>query len=377
MADKKDYYESLGLKKDASDADIKKAFRQQAKKYHPDVNPGNSRAEARFKEINEAYEVLSDSDKKSRYDQFGHAGVDPNFGGGGGSPFGGGYGGFGGMDFDLGDIFGSIFGGGGGATSSRNRNAPRRGERVRASVTITFEEAAFGCEKDVSIQRVEKCDDCGGSGCKSGTTAEKCADCGGRGVVTTQQRTPFGVMQSTADCPKCNGRGKIIHQPCTKCKGLGMVRRNRTIKISIPGGIDNGQTISMRAQGSAGANGGEAGDLFVTVTIQRHEFFEREGTSVLLSLPISFVQATLGAELEVQTLDGKVKYTIPAGTQTGTIFRLKNKGIQNLRGSGRGDQYITVTITVPTSLNNEQKDLLTKFAEAGGDIVDNKKKRKR
>jgi len=378
MADKKDYYESLGLKKDASDEEIKKAFRQQAKKFHPDVNPGNSRAEARFKEINEAYEVLSDSDKKSRYDQFGHAGVDPNFGGGAGGPFGGGFGGgFSGMDFDLGDIFGSIFGGGGGATS-RSRNAPRKGERVRASVSITFEEAAFGCEKEINIQRVEVCDDCSGSGCKKGTTAEKCADCKGTGVVTTQQRTPFGVMQSTADCPKCNGRGKIIHQPCEKCKGLGMIRRNRTVKVSIPGGIDNGQTISMRGQGSAGVNGGESGDLFVTVTIKRHEHFEREGNAVLLSLPISFVQAALGTELEVPTLDGKVKYTVPAGTQTGTVFRLRNKGIQNLRGSGRGDQYITVNVKTPTTLNNEQKELLMRYAEAGGETINNKKiKRKK
>jgi len=374
MADKKDYYDSLGLNKDASESEIKKAFRQQAKKFHPDVNPGNSRAEARFKEINEAYEVLSDPDKKARYDQFGHAGVDPNFGGG--SPFGGGFGGFGGIDFDLGDIFGSIFGGGGGS-AARNRNAPRKGERVRASILITFEEAAFGCEKEISVQRVETCDECSGSGSKKGTTAEKCVDCNGRGVVTTQQRTPFGVMQSTAECPKCSGRGKIIHQPCEKCKGLGMVRRNRTINVNIPGGIDSGQTISLRGQGSAGVNGGETGDLFVTVSVKRHEFFEREGTSVILTLPISFVQAALGAELEVPTLDGKVKYSIPAGTQTGAIFRLKNKGIQNLRGSGRGDQYITVNVTVPTSLNSEQKDLLIKFAEAGGDKIDTKKKRRR
>ncbi|MCL2425097.1 MAG: molecular chaperone DnaJ [Oscillospiraceae bacterium] len=380
-ADKRDYYESLGVAKGASDDEIKKAFRKQAKKYHPDVNPGNSKAEARFKEINEAYEVLSDSDKKSRYDQFGHAGVDPNFGAGG--PFGGGFGGgsygggFGGsMDFDLGDIFGSIFGGGGGATS-RSRNAPRKGERVRASVAITFEEAAFGCDKDVSIQRIEKCDDCSGSGCESGTTAEKCSDCGGSGVVSVQQRTPFGVMQSTAECQRCHGRGKIIHQPCKKCKGLGMVRRNRTITVTIPGGIDNGQTISMRGQGSAGVNGGEAGDLFVTISIKPHEVFEREGNAVLLNLPISFVQAALGAELQVPTLDGKVKYSVPAGTQTGAVFRLRNKGIQNLRGSGRGDQYITVNVTVPTSLNKEQKEHLRKFAEAGGDVVDTKKKRRK
>jgi len=376
MADKRDYYESLGLNKDASEADIKKAFRQQAKKFHPDVNPGNSRAEARFKEINEAYEVLSDPGKKARYDQFGHAGVDPNFSGGAGGPFGGGgFGGFGGMDFDLSDIFGSIFGGGG--ATGRSRNAPRKGERVRTSLLITFEEAAFGCEKDVDIQRIEKCDDCIGTGCRKGTTAEKCADCAGRGVVTTQKRTPFGVMQSTADCPKCNGRGKIIHQPCEKCKGLGMVRRNRTIKVKIPGGIDNGQTISLHSQGNAGANGGETGDLFVTVTIRQHAFFERDGTSVLLRLPISFVQAALGADLEVDTLDGKVKYSIPAGTQTGTVFRLKNKGIQNLRGSGRGDQYITVNVVVPSSLNSEQKELLRQFAEAGGEIIDNKKRRRK
>jgi len=375
--EKRDYYDSLGLKKGASEEEIKSAFRKQAKKFHPDVNPGNNRAETRFKEINEAYEVLSDSDKKARYDQFGHAGVDPNFGAGAGGPFGGGFGGgFGGIDFDIGDIFGSIFGGGRG-TSAQNRNAPRKGERVRAHLTLTFEEAAFGCDKDVAVQRIESCDECNGSGCKKGTTAEKCPDCGGTGVVTTQQRTPFGVMQSQSDCPKCKGRGKIIHQPCSKCKGLGMVRRNRTIKVNIPAGIDNGQTISMRGQGSAGLNGGDAGDLFVTVTIAPHEMFEREGTAVILNMPVSFVQAALGAEIEVPTLDGKVKYSIPSGTQTGTVFRLKNKGIQNLRGSGRGDQYVTVTVAVPTSLNSEQKDLLRKFGEAGGDTVNGKKKRRK
>jgi len=379
--EKRDYYDALGLKKGASDEEIKKAFRQHAKKFHPDVNPGNAKAEARFKEINEAYEVLSDSDKKARYDQFGHAGVDPNFGGGG--PFGGGYAsygggsGFGGMDFDLGDIFSSIFGGGGGGgASSRNRNAPRKGERIRVNLTIDFKEAAFGCEKEVSIQRVESCDDCTGSGCKKGTTAEKCPECQGRGTVTTQQRTPFGVMQSTAECPKCNGRGKIIHQPCDKCKGLGMIRRNRSVKVSIPGGIDNGQTISVRGQGSAGLNGGEAGDLFVTIYIRAHEIFQREGSSVLLNIPISFVQAALGTQLEVPTLDGNVKLTIPAGTQTDSVFRLKGKGISHLRGSGRGDQFVNVNVVVPTSLTSEQKDLLVKYAEAGGDIIDKKKRRK-
>jgi len=375
MAEKRDYYEALGLSKDASDDEIKKAFRQLAKKFHPDVNPGNKRAEERFKEINEAYEVLSDSDKKSRYDRYGHAGVDPNFGAGGGDPFGG-FGGFGGgMEFDLGDILGTIFGGGG--RGDKNRNAPRKGDRVRTEVTITFEEAAFGCEKEVNVMRIETCDGCHGSGCKEGTTAERCDGCNGSGSVTSQQRTPFGVMQSTTDCPKCSGRGKIIHQPCEKCRGLGLVRRSRAIKVTIPAGIDNGQTISVRAQGNAGVNGGEAGDLFVTVIVMSHEFFEREGNAVLLQMSITFVQAALGAEVEVPTLDGKVKYSIPEGTQTGTVFRLKNKGITNLRGLGRGDQYITVKVVTPTGLNKEQKELLNQFAEVSGEPSGGKKKRRK
>ena len=372
MTEKRDYYEALGLSKGASEEEIKKAFRQQAKKLHPDVNPGDKNAEARFKEVNEAYEVLSDADKKARYDQYGHAGVDPNFGAGSGF---GGFSGFGGMDFDLGDLFGSIFGGGGSA--SRSRNAPRKGERVRTDATITFEEAAFGCEKEVGVMRVEQCNDCAGTGCKAGTAAEKCSECSGRGTVTAQQRTPFGVMQSTVECTKCAGRGKIIRTPCEKCRGLGLVRRNRGVKVNIPAGIDNGQTISMRGQGNAGANGGEPGDLFVTVVVLRHAYFEREGNSVLLTMPVTFVQATLGAELEVPTLDGKVKYSMPEGTQTGTVFRLKGKGIQNLRGSGRGDQYVTVKVIVPTGLSSEQKELLHRFAAAGGEQADPKKKRKR
>lgn len=356
MSDKRDYYEALGLQKGASDEEIKKAFRQQAKKYHPDVNPGNKRAEERFKEVNEAYEVLSDADKKSRYDRYGHAGVDPNFSAGGG-----GFGGFGGMDFDLGDIFSSFFGGGRSGSSSRNKNAPRKGERVRADAALTFEEAAFGCEKEVPVSRIELCDDCMGTGCKEGTTAERCTNCNGSGTVTSQQRTPFGVMQSTAECPKCSGRGKIILQPCEKCRGLGLIRRNKNISVNFPAGIDNGQTISMRNQGNAGANGGDPGDLFVTVSVQKHALFEREGTSVLLDMPLTFVQAALGAEVEVPTLDGKVRYSIPEGTQTGTVFRLRGKGIQSLRGSGRGDQYVTVTVAVPTGLSEEQKELLRQF----------------
>jgi len=375
MADKKDFYEALGLNKGASDEEIKKAFRQQAKKYHPDVNSGDKNAEARFKEVNEAYEVLSDADKKARYDQFGHAGVDPGFSAGGGG-FGG-FSGFGGMDFDLGDLFGSIFGGGGGS-SSRNRNAPRKGERVRAETTVTFEEAAFGCEKDVSVMRVETCDSCFGTGCQEGTTAEKCVHCNGHGTVTSQQRTPFGVMQSSTECPKCGGRGKIIHQPCTKCRSLGLIRRSKSVKVSIPPGIDNGQTISMRGQGSAGVNGGEPGDLYVTIIVLRHPLFEREGNAVLLNLQVSFVQAALGAELEVPTLDGKVKYSIPEGTQPGTVFRLRGKGIQNLRGSGRGDQYVTVNIVVPKGLSSEQKELLREYAATETiDPFDYRKKKKK
>jgi molecular chaperone DnaJ len=371
MADKRDYYEVLGLGKNASDDEIKKAFRQQAKKHHPDVNPDNKDAEARFKEINEAYEVLSDPEKKSRYDQFGHAGVDPSYGGGGGF---GGFGGFGGMDFDLGDIFGSIFGGG--TSSARSRNAPRKGERVVVDATISFEEAAFGVEKEVSVSRIETCDACTGTGCKEGTTPERCDNCKGTGTVTTTNRTVFGVMQSTADCPKCGGRGKIIHQPCAKCRGAGLVRRNKKINVNIPAGIDDGQTINMRGQGSAGVNGGEPGDLYVTVNIARHPQFTREGTAVLFDMPISFVQAALGADVEVPTLDGKVKYTIPEGTQTGTVFRLKGKGITNLRGGGRGDQFVTVRVEVPTALNKEQKELLRQFAEASGDGTGGKKKKK-
>jgi molecular chaperone DnaJ len=372
MADKRDYYEVLGLKKGASEDEIKKAFRQLAKKYHPDLNQGDKTAETSFKEVNEAYEILSDADKRSKYDQFGHAGVDPNFGAGAGF---GGFGGFGGIDFDLGDIFGSIFGGG--SSGARSRNAPRKGERVHVEAEVTFEEAAFGVDKEVSVSRIEMCDTCAGSGCKDGTTAERCANCHGTGTVTTQNRTPFGIMQSTSECPKCEGKGKIIHQPCQKCRGAGLVRRNKNIKVSVPAGIDDGQTISLRGQGNVGMNGGEPGDLYITVNVSRHPLFTREGNAVLYDMPISIVQAALGAEVEVPTLDGKVKYSIPEGTQTGTVFRLRGKGITNLRGGGRGDQFVTVKIEIPTGLNNEQKDLLRKFGETitGGTAGVKKKKK--
>ena len=372
MAEKRDYYEVLGQTKNASDEEIKKAFRQKAKKHHPDLNPEDKDAEMRFKEVNEAYEVLSDPEKKSRYDRFGHAGVDPSHGAGGFDGFGGG---FGGMDFDLGDIFGSIFGGG--RSNARNKNAPRKGERVHVETTITFEEAAFGCDKDVPISRIEACDSCQGTGCQEGTTSEKCSTCKGTGSVTTQNRTPFGVMQSTSDCPKCGGTGKIIHQPCTQCRGAGLIRRNKKIKVSIPAGIDDGQTISLHGQGSSGVNGGEPGDLYITVNVSLHTMFTREGNAVLYEMPISIVQASLGAEVQVPTLDGKVKYTIPEGTQTGTVFRLRGKGITNLRGGGRGDQFVTVRVEVPTGLNAQQKDLLLQFADSRGESGTGKKKKKR
>ena len=376
MADKRDYYEVLGLDKGASDEEIKKAYRKLAKQYHPDLHPGDKSCEEKFKEIGEAYEILSDPDKKARYDQYGHAAFDPNAGFGGG----GGFGGFG--DFgDLGDILGNIFGGGFGGfgSSQTRRNAPQKGENVRIRLGISFEEAAFGCTKELSIPRVEDCDDCGGTGCKPGTSPESCPDCGGTGTVRTSQRTPFGVMQSTAACRKCGGTGKLIKEPCPKCAGKGKVRRTRSISVNIPSGIDDGQTVSLRGQGHAGANGGPAGDLLITVSVKAHPLFERDGSSILFEMPISFVQAALGAEVEVPTLDGKVKYTIPEGTQTGTTFRLRGKGVPYLNGSGRGDQYVTVNIETPKNLSKEQKELLREFAEAtgGGEgILRHKKKRK-
>jgi len=363
MADKRDYYEVLGLNKGASDEEIKKAYKKQARKYHPDLNPDNKEAEEKFKEVNEAYEVLSDPNKKSRYDQFGHAGVDPNFGAGG---FGGGF--DGGFDFgDLGDIFGSFFGGGFGGGRRTNPNAPQRGESIRLSVSITFEEAAFGCEKEVSVERMDQCSTCHGNGCAPGTTPETCPDCHGTGQVQVRRQTPMGVFATTSPCGRCGGKGKIIHQPCSDCRGTGSVRKRKTIKASIPAGIDNGQTISIRGQGHTGKNGGPAGDLLITVTVKPHELFRREGTSVLCDAPITFAQAVLGAELEIPTIDGKVKYDLPEGTQSGTTFRLKGKGIPSINGRGRGDQYVTVYIETPKNLNKEQKEALKKFAEAVGD----------
>ena len=357
---KRDYYEVLGVSKGASDDEIKKAYRKLAKQYHPDLNPGDKAAEAKFKEVNEAYEVLSDKDKRAKYDQFGHAGVDPNFGAGGpGGPFGGGFG-FDMGDIDLGDIFGSFFGGGFGSAQRRNPNAPQRGESIRLSVTISFEEAAFGCEKEVSVDRYETCAVCHGSGCADGTSPEVCPDCHGSGQVQVRRQTPMGVFATTSPCGRCGGKGRIIKTPCTACRGSGLERKRRTIQAKIPAGIDNGQTISIRGQGHAGKNGGPSGDLLITITVRPHELFRREA-------PITFAQAVLGAELEIPTIDGKVKYDLPEGTQSGTTFRLKGKGIPELNGRGRGDQYVTVYIETPRNLNREQKEALKKFAESVGD----------
>ena len=363
MAEKRDYYEVLGIQKGATQDEIKKAYRKITKENHPDLHPGDKACEERFKEANEAYEVLSDEEKRQKYDQFGHAAFDPNAGFGGGF---GGFEGFGGFGDIFGDIFGG-FGGFGGATRS-NPNAPRKGENLRTNVSISFEEAAFGCKKEVTVIRVESCPDCGGSGCAEGTTPEICPDCGGSGHVRVNQRTPFGMVQSTTQCPKCGGSGKIIHQPCKTCKGKGNVRRQQKIEVNIPAGIDDGQTISKTGAGNAGFNGGPNGDLLVSVTVRPHARFERDGTSVLLEQELSYAQAVLGAEIEVPTIDGKVKLSIPEGTQPGAVFRLRGKGIPYLRGSGRGDQFITVTIKVPRNLSSSQKELLRQFAASMGDL---------
>ena len=326
MAEKRDYYEVLGVKKDASADEIKKAYRRVTKENHPDLHPGDKAAEERFKEANEAYEVLSDDEKRKKYDQFGHAAFDPNagFGGGGFGGFSGGFGDFSDLFSSFGDIFG--FGGGGGQT--RNPNAPRRGDNIRTQLNISFEEAAFGCEKELNIPRIEPCTDCKGTGCAPGTTPEVCPDCGGSGQVRTTQRTPFGMAQTMSACPKCHGSGKIIHQPCKTCRGMGSVRRAKKMTVKVPAGIDDGQTISRQGAGNAGA---------------------------------------LGAEVEVPTLDGKVKLTIPEGTQPGAVFRLKGKGVPYLRGSGRGDQFVSVNVRIPKNMNSTQKEALRHYAETMGE----------
>ena len=361
MAEKRDYYEVLGVDRNATEDEIKKAYRQTAKKYHPDLHPGDKQAEEKFKEANEAYEVLSDAEKKARYDQFGHAGVDPNYGAGQGS-YGGG---FGGMDFDLGDIFSSFFGGGFGGGRS-NPNAPQRGSDTQASVTISFEEAAKGCKRTVETMKIDVCDECHGSGCAAGTSAKTCPDCHGSGHVTAQQRTPFGVIQTQKTCSRCNGRGTVIDNPCKKCHGAGRVRKPSSIEISIPAGIDDRQVINARGQGNKGVNGGPAGDLRVVVNVRPHPIFEREGYNVWVEMHISYPEAVLGCELEVPTLDGKVKYNVPAGTQSGDVSKLRNKGIQTLNNRGRGDELVRVIVDIPKKVTEKQKQLILELSKELG-----------
>ena len=362
MAEKRDYYEVLGVSKNASDDEIKKAYRKVAKQYHPDLNPGDKAAEEKFKEANEAYEVLSDSEKKARYDQYGHAGVDPNFGaGGGGNPFGG-FGGFGDA-FDLGDLFGNLFGGFGGGRQ-QNPNAPRKGSTVTANVTISFEEAAKGCKKTVRINRVDTCSVCGGTGCQKGTSAETCKTRGGRGTVNVQQRTPFGVMSTTKQCSDCGGRGKTIKNPCNHCHGSGFETKAATVEVDIPAGIDDRQALNVRGGGNKGINGGPTGDLRVNINVRPHPFFERDGFDVWCDFTVTYAQAALGDTLFVPTLDGKVKYELPAGTQPGEVFRFRGRGIAQLGGRGRGDQFVRIIVDVPKNLNAKQKELLKQFNDS-------------
>ncbi len=364
MADKKDYYEVLGVDRSAGEDEIKKAYRKMAKKYHPDLHPGDAEAEKNFKEVNEAYEVLSDNDKKARYDQFGHAGVDPNFGAG----QGGGFGGFGGADFgDLGDIFGSFFGGGFGGGRRADPNAPRRGNDTSASVVLSFEEAAKGCAKKIKVTRIENCTECNGSGAEKGTKPATCSTCRGTGRINVVQRTPFGQMQTQRACDACHGTGKHIEKPCKTCNGKGRIRHTTEREINIPAGVDDGQYIRVGGAGDMGVNGGPAGDLNVNISVRPHPIFERDGFDVFCEIPVTFTQAALGADIIVPTLDGKVKFTIHEGTQPGDEFKLKGKGIQRLRYSGRGDQYVRIVVEVPKNLNNKQKEMLKQFEDSTDD----------
>lgn len=364
---KRDYYEVLGVEKGASAEEIKKAYRKNAMKYHPDRNPGDKNAEEKFKELGEAYEVLSDDEKRSRYDQYGHAGVDPNFGAGGFN--GGGFGGFGG--FDFGDIFGEFFGGGGRRSSTQN--VPMRGENVGVRLEVTFEEAAFGTEKQVSAQRIENCSACSGTGSADGTV-ETCSYCRGAGQVRTTRNVMGMTMQTTSECPQCGGRGKVIKNPCNTCRGKGKVRRTQKINVKIPAGVDHGQSVRVRGEGCVGSNGGPNGDLLVEISIRRHSVFQRYGQDVLCEVPITFTQAALGGEIEVPTLDGKTKFDLPEGTQTGREFVLNGIGIPYVNNPRRrGNQRFTVVVETPTKLNKEQKELLQKLE----DSIDGKSSPKR
>ena len=358
MAEKRDYYEILGVPKTATEAEIKSAFRKQAKTCHPDLHPGDKAAEARFKELNEAAEVLGDPEKRAKYDQFGHAAFDPSRGGL--IPFGGCVGGCG-----FSDIFDQMFGGGfGGGT--RTQNGPVAGNDLRYSMTLTFEEAAFGVRREILIPREESCSTCGGTGAKPGTQPVRCTTCGGTGQVRTQQNTILGSFTATRPCSACRGTGKIIKEPCQDCKGTGRVRKNTRIVVNVPAGIDNGQTISMRGEGEAGLRGGPRGDLYISVTVRPHKLFQRRGYDLYLEMPIPFTTAALGGEITVPTLRESVRYTVPAGTQSGATFRLREQGVPRLHNQGRGDLLVKVYIDVPKKLTEEQRHLLTQFAATQG-----------
>ena len=369
MADKRDYYEVLGLNKNAGEAEIKKAYRSLAKKYHPDINPDNKDAEAKFKEVNEAYEVLSDADKKAKYDQYGHAAFDPASGAGSGF---GGFGGFGGgFDVDLGDIFGSFFGGGGGR--SQRRNGPQRGDDVEVDITINFEEAVFGCKKDISFTKYAKCAKCRGTGAESGE-AETCPTCRGSGQRRVMQNLGGMQFQTTTTCDTCRGTGKYIKNPCQKCRGSGFERISKKLTVDIPAGIDHGKGLVVRGAGNDGKNGGPAGDVYVMVSVRRSPTFKRDGYNLFCEVPITMAEAALGAEIEIPTLEGRESYTIAEGTQTGTTFTLRQRGVPIVNSSRRGDLYVTVNVEIPKSLNEKQKELLREFAKACGESNYAKKK---
>ena len=355
----RDYYEVLGVGKSASDDEIKKAFRQQAKKYHPDLHPGDKEAEARFKEVNEAYSILSDPDKKAKYDRFGHAGVDPNgFGGGGG--YGGGYGG-GAYDVDLGDIFSSFFGGGFGG-SSRRRTGPQQGADLKYHMALEFMEAAFGCSKSFQLTKEDLCKSCNGSGAQPGTTPETCPTCRGAGRVQQQTQTLFGMTMVTKSCPTCNGRGTVIKTPCAQCRGKGRLKTVKTISVTIPAGVDTGDMLPIRGEGEPGTNGGPYGDLYIEFKVKKHDLFERSGTNTSCNVPITYAQAALGGEIEIPTIYGKEKYTIKEGTQPGDTITLRSKGIPNKGNPNlKGDHVVKFVLEVPTGLSREQKQLLKQF----------------
>ena len=358
MAEKRDYYEVLGVDKNADDAAIKKAYRVLAKKYHPDANPGDKEAEAKFKEASEAYAVLSDSEKRQKYDQFGHAAFDGGAGGAGGFEF----------NFDdMGDIFGDLFGGMFGGGRSRNPNGPQKGANLRTSIRVTFEEAAFGCEKEIELNLKDECKTCNGTGAKPGTTPVTCTKCGGKGQIVFTQQSLFGMVRNVQTCPDCRGKGKVIKDKCPDCYGTGYISSRKKIQVSVPAGIDNGQSIRIRGKGEPGVNGGERGDLLVEVAVSRHPVFEREDYTVYSDSYISFAQAALGGDIRIKTIDGDVLFNIKPGTQTNTKIRLRGKGIPTLRNSKvRGDHIVTLIVKVPEKLNAEQKEALKAFDDAMG-----------